>query len=142
MAGAQASMQSNRTISTGLQMSCLFVLACVISSSGCSMCCGPFDYHYPAFPGIVHRSDPIYGRVGSILSDPYTAGSGPSADSNLKRGEREDTNREQPPEILPSPQPDVDSPQAPKGDGTTNVDRETENQWYHRDRTRQRGQWR
>jgi hypothetical protein len=51
--------------------------------SGCAMCCGPFDYHYPTYGGRVQRADPEYGRVGSIFSDAYTAGSGPSADSNV-----------------------------------------------------------
>lgn len=68
-------------------------LACLagtvaVTVCGCSMCCGPFDYHYPAFPGIVERADPVYGRVGSIFSDPYKAGTGPSADSNLRPVER------------------------------------------------------
>ncbi len=51
--------------------------------TGCAMCCGPFDYHYPTHGGRVQRADPEYGRVGSIFSDPYTAGSGPTADSNV-----------------------------------------------------------
>lgn len=52
-------------------------------AGGCSMCCGPYDFHYPSMGGVVERSDPEYGRVGSILSDPWNAGAGPSADSNL-----------------------------------------------------------
>ena len=51
--------------------------------SGCAICCGPYDYNYPAFGGTVQRSDPVYGRVGSIYSDPGPFG-GPSADYNLK----------------------------------------------------------
>ena len=50
--------------------------------AGCSMCCGPYDYHYPTFGGKHERTDPVYGRVGSIFSDPNVA-LGPSADSNL-----------------------------------------------------------
>ncbi len=50
--------------------------------SGCAMCCGPYDDHYPTFGGIVQRSNPVWGRVGSIFSDPGPFG-GPSADSNL-----------------------------------------------------------
>ena len=51
--------------------------------SGCAMCCGPFDYHYPNYGGAIQRSDPERGRVGSIFSDPGPLG-GPSADYNLK----------------------------------------------------------
>ena len=51
--------------------------------SGCAMCCGPFDYHYPNYGGAIQRSDPVRGRVGSIFSDPGPLG-GPSADYNLK----------------------------------------------------------
>ena len=59
------------------------VLATVgLISSGCSMCCGPYDYHYPVFGGKLQRANPEYGRVGSVFSDPYVA-LGPSADSNL-----------------------------------------------------------
>ena len=50
---------------------------------GCAMCCGPYDYHYPNFGGIVERSDPVWGRIGSVYSDPGPYG-GPSSDYNLK----------------------------------------------------------
>ena len=50
---------------------------------GCSMCCGPYDYDYPNFGGKHQRSNPSYGRVGSIFSDPNANSFGPSADSNL-----------------------------------------------------------
>ncbi len=56
--------------------------------TGCSMCCGPFDYHYPVFGGAVQRTDPVHGRVGSIYSDPGPFG-GPPADSNLAPQESE-----------------------------------------------------
>jgi len=51
---------------------------------GCSMCCGPYDFDYPTYGGIHHRSNPTFGRVGSPFSDPNTVVGGPSADSNLK----------------------------------------------------------
>ena len=47
------------------------------------MCCGPFDYDYPTFGGKHPRANRSHGRVGSILSDPITTLTGPSADSNL-----------------------------------------------------------
>ncbi len=55
-----------------------------LSFVGCSMCCGPFDFDYPTYGGIHQRSDPSYGRVGSVFSDPNAVASGPSSDSNLK----------------------------------------------------------
>lgn len=47
------------------------------------MCCGPDDFNYPTYGGVHQRSDPAYGRLGSVFSDPYAIG-GPSADSNLE----------------------------------------------------------
>lgn len=56
----------------------------MFSFIGCSMCCGPYDFDYPTYGGIHHRSNPSFGRLGSTFSDPNWAGGGPSADSNLK----------------------------------------------------------
>ena len=61
----------------------LLIAALMACSTGCSMCCGPFDYDYPTFGGKHLRADRSHGRVGSILSDPFTTLTGPSADSNL-----------------------------------------------------------
>lgn len=61
----------------------LIVLVLTLSTTGCSMCCGPFDYDYPAFGGKQLRANRSHGRVGSILSDPITTLRGSSADSNL-----------------------------------------------------------
>lgn len=61
----------------------LIITALLASATGCSMCCGPFDYDYPTFGGKHPRANRSHGRVGSILSDPMTSISGPSADSNL-----------------------------------------------------------
>ena len=53
-------------------------------STGCSMCCGPYDYDYPNFGGKHQRQDRQHGRVGSILSDPLAPRvGGAPADSNL-----------------------------------------------------------
>lgn len=62
----------------------LFVAMICVATTGCSMCCGPFDYDYPTFGGKHQRSVRDFGRVGSILSDPTGAAVGPAADSNLK----------------------------------------------------------
>lgn len=48
------------------------------------MCCGPYDFDYPTYGGLHHRSNPSHGRLGSPFSDPNWVGGGPSADSNLK----------------------------------------------------------
>ncbi|MBX3419378.1 MAG: hypothetical protein KF851_17365 [Pirellulaceae bacterium] len=88
----------------------------VATLTGCAMCCGPYLDHYPTFGGKVQRTDPAWGRVGSIFSDPYTAGTGPSADSNLETykpklpGERLPGLLDDPqPEELPSPRRDSDT---------------------------------
>jgi len=60
------------------------VLATAVSTMGCSMCCGPYDFDYPNYGGKHERVDPSYGRVGSIFSDPNAGFGGPSADSNLE----------------------------------------------------------
>ncbi len=60
----------------------LAVIVCC-GLTGCSMCCGPYDFHYPAFGGKHQRVDPTHGRVGSIFSDPNVV-LGPSSDSNLE----------------------------------------------------------
>ncbi len=63
----------------------LSVLTLTLGSTlGCSMCCGPFDYHYPTYGGKHPRVNPTSGRVGSRLSDPNVQMTGESADSNLE----------------------------------------------------------
>ena len=61
----------------------LVVLIVGTGTFGCSMCCGPYDFHYPAYGGKHERVDPTYGRVGSVFSDPNAGYYGESADSNL-----------------------------------------------------------
>ena len=61
----------------------LILAAATIGMAGCSMCCGPFDYDYPAFGGVNPRVDQRNGRLGSIFSDPNAYFTGESADSNL-----------------------------------------------------------
>ena len=52
--------------------------------AGCSICCAPHDYDYPAVGGKHQRVDPQYGRVGSVFSDPQAVPQGPGPDSNLR----------------------------------------------------------
>ena len=59
------------------------IFTATLSTFGCSMCCGPFDFDYANFGGKHERIDPQYGRVGSIFSDPNAGFMGPGADSNL-----------------------------------------------------------
>lgn len=67
-----------------LLIATLTVTALAIVCTGCSMCCGPYDYHYPTMGGKHERVDPVYGRVGSIFSDPLAPRAAQaSADSNL-----------------------------------------------------------
>ena len=85
----------------------LLVIA-VGAVGGCAICCSPYFDDYPTYGGRVQRSNPEWGRVGSIFSDPYTAGSGPSADSNLKVYERQPARRPNS-DILPRPN-DIELP--------------------------------
>ncbi len=86
----------------------IYMMSCVtlITISGCAICCTPYFNDYPTYGGRVQRSDPQYGRVGSLFSDPYKAMSGPSADSNLETYEREPVDKRPEditPEELPTP---------------------------------------
>ncbi len=67
-----------------------------LSTFGCSMCCGPYDYDYPNFGGKHERVNPAYGRVGSVFSDPNAGFNGPSADSNLEPQPDIRVNKESP----------------------------------------------
>ena len=61
----------------------IILAAVTIGTTGCSMCCGPYDYDYPAFGGLNPRVDQRNGRLGSVFSDPNAMVVGDSADSNL-----------------------------------------------------------
>ena len=84
---------SNRIL---LAIACVAVIVCG-GLTGCSSCCGPYDYHYPTFGGKHQRVDPTHGRLGSVFSDPNVP-LGPSSDSNL------------------APHPTVESPSVPADD--------------------------
>ncbi len=96
-------------------------------SAGCAMCCGPSDYDYPAFGGKIQRADPVYGRVGSVFSDPNMAGMGPLADSNIVEPPKEKIpgRGNASPDLLPGELPVPKQPLIP----SENVDRATMNQW-------------
>lgn len=49
------------------------------SSVGCSICCTPYDYAYPAYGGKWERTDRFHGRVGSAFEP---AGPIPASDAN------------------------------------------------------------
>ncbi len=95
-----------------------FAIAALICflSTGCSICCGPYDYDYPDFGGKHERQDRRHGRVGSILSDPLAPrAGGASANSNLQA----------PPPLKSSEptEPDFDSD---RDDDLDDLDRELE----------------
>ena len=48
------------------RLSCLLVMV-IAASSGCSICCTPWDYAYPAYGGKWERTDRFHGRVGSAF---------------------------------------------------------------------------
>ncbi len=63
------------------QLICLLATCSILS--GCSMCCGIYDFDYPMFDTHYARTDPVYGRVGSIFSDP-NVGPGSPAPTNTQ----------------------------------------------------------
>ena len=56
------------------------------ASSGCSICCAPYINHYESWGGVRERVDPVYGRVGSIFSDPTEPGGVP-IDNSIRESE-------------------------------------------------------
>lgn len=73
-------------------LSVLLLAVAAISQSGCAMCCGVDDYTYPTYGGKWQRTNAVYGRVGSTLSD--------AGDTVIG----EDLDRS--PETVPAPGPD------------------------------------
>ncbi|MDX1945194.1 MAG: hypothetical protein SFU86_07295 [Pirellulaceae bacterium] len=45
----------------------LALLLPILASSGCAICCAPYDYHYPYVGGRWVRDNPTCGRVGSVF---------------------------------------------------------------------------
>jgi hypothetical protein len=45
----------------------LLGLLLMVASTGCSVCCTPYDYAYPAYGGKWERTDRFHGRVGSAF---------------------------------------------------------------------------
>ena len=111
----------------------LTIVTATLSTFGCSMCCGPYDYDYSNFGGKHQRVDPSYGRVGSIFSDPNANFVGDSPDSNLepqpdpRRRSDSDSdriNRDLDGDLelidpLKDPQPGIEKLPDPKDDETT-----------------------
>lgn len=50
-----------------------FAAVTLAASSGCALCCSPYDHTYAAYGTRVNRVDQQHGRVGSIFSDPAVA---------------------------------------------------------------------
>jgi hypothetical protein len=51
----------------GHRLGLLAVMAGLLWSSGCAMCCAPYDDHYPYTGGRWVRDNPTHGRVGSAF---------------------------------------------------------------------------
>lgn len=102
----------------------LTIVTATLSTFGCSMCCGPYDYDYSNFGGKHQRVDPRYGRVGSIFSDPNANFVGDSPDANLEpqpdpRGKTEGDLELIDPLKDPDSQPGIEKLPDPNGDETT-----------------------
>jgi hypothetical protein len=70
------------------------ISAMALASAGCSMCCGLYDYEYPMFQSRYSRTDPEYGRVGSIFSDPNVMPGSPALTNEDKPRVEEDQDDE------------------------------------------------
>jgi hypothetical protein len=61
----------------------LLLLALLSLTSGCAICCTPYDYAYPAYGGKWQRADMYHGRVGSAFEPaeaaPYDEGDAPAS---------------------------------------------------------------
>jgi hypothetical protein len=55
------------------------ITACLVWSSGCAMCCAPYDDHYPYIGGRWVRDNPAQGRVGSAFTPAGYRAEGDSA---------------------------------------------------------------
>lgn len=81
----------------------------LLLGSGCSMCCGVYDYDYPTYGGLVPRMDRSYGRAGSVFSDPNAPTGIPVAQGVQEVPESSDYERDFPEsdsqdgELLPMP---------------------------------------
>ncbi len=71
----------------------LLLLAALSSTSGCAICCTPYDYAYPAYGGRWQRADMYHGRVGSAFEpaeaapyDSAEAGPAPSTETEWEDG--------------------------------------------------------
>lgn len=72
----------------------LVVALPLVLSTGCALCCAPYDCHYPYVGGKWVRENPTSGRVGSVF-DP--AGS-PVEGHHLAEGEQTPTPAQLAPE--------------------------------------------
>jgi len=58
-----------------------------LASTGCSLCCSPYNDDYVTFGSRIPRLDRKHGRVGSILSDPQSIGSDAAVHSGTETRE-------------------------------------------------------
>jgi hypothetical protein len=108
----------HRNIDRSIQLSaCLFAAALLMGSSGCAMCCAPYDWDFGYTGGAWVRDNPSSGRVGSAFepagykameeeptNEPTPAGDGePPAIENLDPESPMPENAEPMPAPLPAP---------------------------------------
>jgi len=99
-------------------------------ASGCSMCCGEYDYHYPTLGGAVPRANPVYGRVGSIYSDPSADPGAPAVTNHEAPDPREQQRRspdEEPESVFDG---GITETGPPFRDGGTDTTRSSSGQWH------------
>lgn len=87
----------------------ILLVVCPVLWTGCSLCCGPYDYEYPMMDNPNYtRMDPEYGRVGSIYSDPSVV-IGPAPKTNADIPIEEDPEDELDEELPDDPNFDLDT---------------------------------
>lgn len=95
----------------------LLAAALVVASSGCSMCCAPFDCDYPYIGGAWVRDNPSSGRVGSVFDPAGYKAIGDQPEPRDSEAEGENQGEDGAPAIenldredLPTPPPETTRP--------------------------------
>lgn len=83
------------------------LLVCVVSASGCAICCAPFDDDYACYGGIVERADRVNGRVGSKFADAMASAESEETSVLRKSGESMDSETTHATGIAPNPDYDL-----------------------------------
>lgn len=65
-----SSRLKSNMISSIRRLASVAVVVSLVSVTGCSLCCSPYDYQYGTYGTRTPRVDMTNGRVGSTFSDP------------------------------------------------------------------------